>query len=85
MAGTCVAIIGSGREENRNSSYPHTAGLAQPSGIVVVQEHKVAFVADSESSAVRCIHLDNGSITAVCGGDRNPMVCSMLTSTTEAI
>lgn len=71
-AGTCVAIVGSGREENRNNSYPHAAGLAQPSGIAVVQEYKTAFLADSESSAIRRLHLDNGQVSAVCGGDKNP-------------
>ncbi|XP_072766908.1 NHL repeat-containing protein 2 [Anoplolepis gracilipes] len=71
-AGTCVAIVGSGREENRNNSYPHAAGLAQPSGIVVVQEYKTAFFADSESSAIRRLHLENGRVSAVCGGDKNP-------------
>lgn len=74
-AGTCVAIVGSGREENRNNSYPHTAGLAQPSGIAVVQECKIAFLADSESSAIRQLHLDSGQVSAVCGGDKNPAVC----------
>lgn len=77
MAGTCVAIVGSGREENRNNSYPHAAGLAQPSGIVVVQEYKAVFLADSESSAIRRLHLDNGRVSAVCGGDKNPAVRSM--------
>ncbi|EZA57063.1 hypothetical protein DMN91_007077 [Ooceraea biroi] len=72
-AGTCVAIVGSGREENRNNNYPHAAGLAQPSGLVVVPEYKIAFWADSESSAVRRLHLDNGRVSAVCGGDKNPM------------
>ncbi|XP_070153550.1 NHL repeat-containing protein 2 [Polyergus mexicanus] len=72
-AGTCVAIVGSGREENRNNSYPHAAGLAQPSGIAVVQEYKIAFFADSESSTIRRLHLDNGRVSAVCGGDKNPM------------
>lgn len=76
MAGTCVAIVGSGREENRNNSYPHTVGLAQPSGIVVIQESKTAFLADSESSAVRRLHLDSGRVSAVCGGDKNPAVRS---------
>lgn len=71
-AGTCAAIVGSGREENRNNSYPHTAGLAQPSGIAVAQEYKIAFFADSESSAIRRVHLDNGRVSAVCGGDKNP-------------
>ncbi|XP_018341398.1 PREDICTED: NHL repeat-containing protein 2 isoform X1 [Trachymyrmex septentrionalis] len=71
-AGTCAAIVGSGREENRNNSYPHAAGLAQPSGIAIVQECKVAFFADSESSAIRRLHLDSGQVSAVCGGDKNP-------------
>ncbi|XP_076678461.1 NHL repeat-containing protein 2 isoform X2 [Andrena cerasifolii] len=71
-ADTCVAIVGSGREENRNNAYPHTAGLAQPSGLVVVQERKLAFFADSESSAVRCIDLKNGRVSAVCGANRDP-------------
>ncbi|XP_053977698.1 NHL repeat-containing protein 2 isoform X1 [Hylaeus volcanicus] len=71
-AGTCAAIVGSGREENRNNSYPHTAGLAQPSGLVVVQEKKVAFFADSESSTVRRIDLNNGRVSAVCGANKNP-------------
>lgn len=72
-AGTCAAIVGSGREENRNNSYPHSAGLAQPSGIAVVQEYKAAFFADSESSTIRRLHLDSGQVSAVCGGDKNPM------------
>lgn len=77
-AGTCVAIVGSGREENRNNSYPHAAGLAQPSGIVVVQEYKIAFLADSESSAIRKLHLDSGQVSAICGGDKNPTVCFII-------
>ncbi|KAL6263841.1 hypothetical protein P5V15_003923 [Pogonomyrmex californicus] len=71
-AGTCAAIVGSGREENRNNNYPHAAGLAQPSGIAVVQERKAAFFADSESSAIRQLHLDSGQVSAVCGGHMNP-------------
>lgn len=73
-ADTCVAIVGSGREENRNNAYPHAAGLAQPSGLVVVQERKLAFFADSESSAVRCIDLKNGRVSAICGANRDPAV-----------
>ncbi|KYM97574.1 NHL repeat-containing protein 2 [Cyphomyrmex costatus] len=71
-AGTCAAIVGNGQEENRNNTYPHAAALAQPSGIAVVQECKVAFLADSESSTIRRLHLDSGQVSAVCGGDKNP-------------
>jgi len=76
MAGTCASIVGNGREENRNNSYPHAAGLAQPSGITVVQEYKVAFFADSESSAIRQLHLDSGKVSAVCGGSKKLRVRS---------
>lgn len=41
---------------------------------MVVQENKVAFFADSESSAVRCIDLKNGRVSAVCGANKNPSV-----------
>jgi len=50
--------------------------LAQPSGITVVQEYKIAFFADSESSSIRRLHLDSGKVSAVCGGDKNPEVRS---------
>lgn len=73
-AGTCAAIIGSGKEENRNNSYPHSAGFAQPSGVCVARELKAAFVADSESSSIRQISLTDGKVSAVVGGDRSPFV-----------
>lgn len=69
-------IVGSGREENRNNSYPHAAGLAQPSGLAVAQEMESVFFADSESSTVRRVHLINGKVTPVCGGEKNPGVKS---------
>ncbi|CAK9824867.1 NHL repeat-containing protein 2 [Anthophora retusa] len=71
-ANTCVAIVGSGREENRNNTYPHAAGLAQPSGLTVVEGKKIALFADSESSAIRCIDLQTGRVSGICGGNRNP-------------
>lgn len=71
-AGQCAAIVGSGREENRNNSYPHAAGLAQPSGLAVAQSLKTVFFADSESSSIRKINLIDGKVSAVAGGDRNP-------------
>ncbi|XP_043290047.1 NHL repeat-containing protein 2 [Venturia canescens] len=71
-AGTCVAIVGNGREENRNNAYPHAASLAQPSGLAVAQEIKAVFFADSESSTVRRVHMEDGKVSAVAGADRNP-------------
>ena len=73
-AGTCAAIVGTGKEENRNNSYPHAAGFAQPSGVCVADELQTAFVADSESSSIRKISLMDGKVTAVVGGDRSPFV-----------
>ncbi|XP_069674037.1 NHL repeat-containing protein 2 isoform X2 [Periplaneta americana] len=71
-AGTCAAIVGTGKEENRNNSYPHAAAFAQPSGLCVVTELQSVFVADSESSSIRRIYLNSGKVAAVVGGDRNP-------------
>ncbi|CAL4133722.1 unnamed protein product, partial [Meganyctiphanes norvegica] len=34
--GTVICLAGSGKEENRNSSYPQSASFAQPSGVTVV-------------------------------------------------
>ncbi|CAG5075930.1 Similar to Nhlrc2: NHL repeat-containing protein 2 (Mus musculus) [Cotesia congregata] len=72
-AKTCSAIVGSGKEENRNNSYPHAAGLAQPSGLAVAQGIKALFFADSESSSVRRVHMLDGKVTGVVGADKNPM------------
>ncbi|XP_063909469.1 NHL repeat-containing protein 2 isoform X2 [Zophobas morio] len=71
-AGTCLAIAGSGREENRNNAYPNSAGFAQPSGLALCNKNKEVYVADSESSSVRRLSLVDGKVTPVVGGDRNP-------------
>ncbi|KAK7485866.1 hypothetical protein BaRGS_00022861 [Batillaria attramentaria] len=70
QAGTCVAVVGSGNEENRNNSYPDKASFAQPSGLAVGQDG--IFVADSESSTVRMISMKDGSVKGLIGGDRDP-------------
>uniref|UniRef100_A0A182MYG8 Thioredoxin-like fold domain-containing protein n=1 Tax=Anopheles dirus TaxID=7168 RepID=A0A182MYG8_9DIPT len=72
-AGACVAIAGSGHEQNRNTSYPHSAAFAQPSGLAINREAKEVYLADSESSAIRKILLSDGKVMAVAGGDRNPV------------
>lgn len=71
-AGTCINIAGSGREENKNNSYPHAAAFAQPSGLALCQKNKEVYIADSESSSVRRLSLVDGKVTPVVGGDRNP-------------
>ncbi|XP_058129464.1 NHL repeat-containing protein 2 [Anopheles ziemanni] len=72
-AGTCWAIAGSGHEQNRNTSYPHSAAFAQPSGLAINRDVKEVYLADSESSAIRKISLVDGKVMAVAGGDRNPL------------
>ncbi|KAF5302637.1 hypothetical protein FQR65_LT08478 [Abscondita terminalis] len=71
-AGTCAAIAGSGREENKNNTYPNAAGFAQPSGLALCEKSKVLFIADSESSSVRKMSLIDGKVSAVVGGDVDP-------------
>lgn len=75
-AGTCVRWAGSGSEENRNNSYPHKAGFAQPSGLALAPEEpwSCMFVADSESSSVRTIALKDGGVKMLVGGERDPTV-----------
>ncbi|XP_067129491.1 NHL repeat-containing protein 2 [Centruroides vittatus] len=73
--GTCVNFAGSGNEENRNNKYRMKAGFAQPSGLVRIQVEKKQFlyVADSESSSIRCISVTDGSVTRFVGGDMDPV------------
>ena len=63
-------VAGSGREENRNNSYPLKASFAQPSGLAFSQEN--LYIADSESSSIRVYHPKTG-VKNVCGGSKNPM------------
>uniref|UniRef100_UPI00358E97E4 NHL repeat-containing protein 2 n=1 Tax=Myxine glutinosa TaxID=7769 RepID=UPI00358E97E4 len=73
-SGACVRLAGSGREENRNNMYPHKAGFAQPSGISLGQSAHgpCLFVADSESSSVRVLLLNDGAVQGLVGGERDP-------------
>ncbi|XP_062563947.1 NHL repeat-containing protein 2 isoform X2 [Armigeres subalbatus] len=72
-AGSCLAIAGNGREENRNNSYPNNAAFSQPSGLSINKEAKEIYLADSESSSIRKMSLSDGKVLAVAGGDRNPL------------
>lgn len=81
-AGRCLRLAGSGAEENRNNSYPAKAAFAQPSGIScgVLQSPSadyLLFVADSESSSIRQINLKDGSVKALVGGGKDPMVSNL--------
>ena len=44
-------VAGSGKEENRNNSYPLKSSFAQPSGLALFDGN--LFIADSESSSIR--------------------------------
>lgn len=71
----CLALAGSGREENRNNSYPLMAAFAQPSGIALCGANRDSLLlADSESSSIRKIQMDLGAVSGVVGGEKNPAV-----------
>uniref|UniRef100_A0A3P9LCL5 NHL repeat-containing protein 2 n=1 Tax=Oryzias latipes TaxID=8090 RepID=A0A3P9LCL5_ORYLA len=74
-AGVCVRWAGSGSEENRNNSYPHKAGFAQPSGLALATEEpwNCLYVADSESSTIRSLALKDGAVKLLVGGERDPL------------
>ena len=69
----CVRFCGSGEELNKYNSYPHKAGFAQPSGLAV-GDGGFMYVADSESSTVRTVKLDTGSVLRCVGGGLDPTV-----------
>lgn len=69
-------MLGSGREENRNNAYPHTAGFAQPSGLTLCKKTSELYIADSESSSIRKVSLIDGKVSAVVGGKEDPKVRS---------
>lgn len=73
---TCLRLAGSGKEENRNNSYPEKAGFAQPSGLAVSSPSGLGtvFIADSESSTIREMSTKDGSVKALVGGDIDPYV-----------
>ncbi|XP_063289920.1 NHL repeat-containing protein 2 [Pelobates fuscus] len=72
--GSCIRFAGNGNEENRNNSYPHKAAFAQPSGLTMGSESwNCLFVADSESSSIRSVSLQDGAVKHVVGGERDPM------------
>ena len=75
---SCLAIIGSGVEENRNDPAPMTACLAAPRGICngVMNGQPVLFIADSNSSSIRVVTLRDGHVANLVGGDADPTVSS---------
>ncbi|KAH9492347.1 NHL repeat-containing protein 2 [Bulinus truncatus] len=74
VAGTCLCFAGTGQEENRNNSYPEKASFAQPSGLALSLKEPVEklYIADSESSTIRYICLNDCKVSALVGGERDP-------------
>ena len=75
-AGTTLRFSGSGDEANKNNSYPHKAAFAQPSGITLGGGGASLYIADSESSTVRCVSVPEGGAKALVGGAIDPTVRS---------
>jgi len=67
LTGRARNFSGTGQELNANSREHLQAAWAQPSGIS--RGRNVLYVADSESSAIRGIHLPEGGTTTFVGGD----------------
>lgn len=65
--GICQVFSGSGAEMNYNSRDPLEAAWAQPSGLALVDDE--LYVADSESSTIRCIDIVTGETRTLVGGD----------------
>lgn len=65
-------LAGTGLEENRNNVYPLKASFAQPSGICYSRKNKSLVIADSESSSIRTINLENGHVKNLAGGSKDP-------------
>ncbi|KAI2803983.1 NHL repeat-containing protein 2, partial [Blomia tropicalis] len=70
--GTAICIAGDGNEQKRNNRFPLKSSFAQPSGLAL--KNGKLFVADSESSSIRVIELnDNLSVKTLVGGSSNPL------------
>ncbi|XAR49254.1 hypothetical protein NMG60_11032383, partial [Bertholletia excelsa] len=67
--GTTRAFSGDGYERNLNGSSSTSTSFAQPSGISLSSDLKVAYIADSESSSIRALDLKTGGSRLLAGGD----------------
>jgi thiol-disulfide isomerase/thioredoxin len=60
---------GTGQELHLNSEEPMSAAWAQPSGLSLGNDK--LYIADSESSSIRCINMKSGKTTTLAGADSN--------------
>eukprot|EP00475_Leptophrys_vorax_P025026 TRINITY_DN34865_c0_g1_i1.p1 TRINITY_DN34865_c0_g1~~TRINITY_DN34865_c0_g1_i1.p1 ORF type:complete len:408 (-),score=12.85 TRINITY_DN34865_c0_g1_i1:210-1307(-) len=70
-SGRCTVFSGSGYERNQNGRFASDTAYAQPSGLSLSLDGREAYVADSESSAVRAVNLGTGGSRLLAGGDAN--------------
>lgn len=68
-SGTAVNFSGTGQELHLNSKEPLSAAWSQPSGLSLGKE--ILYIADSESSSIRCIDLSTGKTSTLAGGDQD--------------
>ena len=64
-----ICIAGNGKERNKNNSYPLQASFAQPSGLCLDSLNENLYIADAESSSIRVLNLNDGSVKNIAGGD----------------
>ncbi|KAL1802209.1 hypothetical protein ACET3Z_030856 [Daucus carota] len=69
LDGVTRAFSGDGYERNLNGSSSTNTSFAQPSGISLSPDFKVAYIADSESSSIRSVDLKTGGSKLLAGGD----------------
>ncbi|XP_023894808.2 protein SUPPRESSOR OF QUENCHING 1, chloroplastic isoform X2 [Quercus suber] len=67
--GVTRAFSGDGYERNLNGSSSTNTSFAQPSGVSLSPDLKVAYIADSESSSIRALDLKTGGSRLLAGGD----------------
>ncbi|KAK1401847.1 protein SUPPRESSOR OF QUENCHING 1, chloroplastic [Heracleum sosnowskyi] len=69
LDGVTRSFSGDGFERNLNGSSSLNTSFAQPSGISLSPDLKVAYIADSESSSIRSVDLKTGGSKLLAGGD----------------
>ena len=69
--GAATAVSGDGYERNANGPDSANSSWAQPSGLAVSADGATAYVADAESSSLRCADLRTGGARLLAGGDAN--------------
>jgi sugar lactone lactonase YvrE len=67
-----TVLAGTGQERRQDSSETENAAFAQPSGLCIHPHGDSVLIADSESSSIRVVKLDDGNTTTFVGGGTDP-------------